>query len=954
VNLGDHDEDLGSARPCKEAYIPEPSTKLESADFSGEDQATSDGKENVSKPPFVPKRISKKLAKDPKTKETSKNAQPKNPKRGNKLNKANNGESLPQPKKGAVPLKASKKDGQDSTSSLTSLENPMLHPPCSLPEPCHCTKCLPCLQPCCHNPAVRGGFCCTPSTLGGCLQPFSPVCSAPCCFPSMAPQTSPTDQTRIEDEEGASIQPSFAVLSALRADDLLGEGNGEEILEAFKAEELTMVESDVQDVGGNKLRTSDLFANELGENEERELWDHMENFLRENPTPEIPGIPVPWSALPGTLHFEHKPRVEKRYLMPSLLPPGCNLLHSVERKDFVEGQPWKKPHRTFVAPSGAQFHTMTGLLTHYHRLVGENNEEVYNSDALLSNPAVSSFLMSNEAAEGFVDGEVEGGRNVGLRNKLLENDVKSNTDRQGCRRVRWLPPGSTRWEESGEEKLKEALLAQEVGKEALLVQGKVREALQQLKTRDHKSVEEGDGEGRRSGEGYVGIAEEGGVKMQNGVDGGNSKQTWQESRVKEESQMNPDPRGHGVKKLPLDIELSAGLPLKELKREGDEITMEKEEKPVLENNLNSPDVETSQTNQRTTGTLARKSSLADDRKAQKQRKIPVKKKSNNQDGELRVKKISCKEKALGAPGHTIEKEATPLNTLVRESKKEAFANIEKQVKDANRMDATDRTPHKSSPHMMASKVPQGITVTQSTSNKVVKKTSVTISEKQLAAKKQSEAAKKYLEEQAKVKQASTPKGVGNGKRSPGEKSIVSPAVDAENCQAPPFKRVRRSEEARASPRKYELTSPESANSQSLWKSSEVMRLKGRPTNAKSCKMVPMGKLKFYSKEMIKVGKMFGGRRGGVDGGFIDDVVDGDRLVAKRSAKDLTYFTLRCYSKDSFAQRTQGDREGGNRVQGIEILPLPLKLEATAVEKIVDLEPEGEEEEESDSYWAISR
>ena len=140
VNLGDHDEDLGSARPCKEAYLPEPSTTLESADFSKEDQATSDGKENVSKPPFVPKRISKKLAKDPKTKETSKNAQPKNPKRGNKLNKENNGEPLPQPKKGAVPLKASKKDGQDSTSSLTSFENPMLHPPCSLPEPCHCTK----------------------------------------------------------------------------------------------------------------------------------------------------------------------------------------------------------------------------------------------------------------------------------------------------------------------------------------------------------------------------------------------------------------------------------------------------------------------------------------------------------------------------------------------------------------------------------------------------------------------------------------------------------------------------------------------------------------------------------------------------------------------------------------------------------------------------------------------
>ena len=124
----------------------------------------------------------------------------------------------------------------------------------------------------------------------------------------MAPQTSPTDQTRIEDEETTLMQPSFAVLSALRADDLLGEGNGEEILEAFKAEELTMLESDAQDVFGVKLQASDLFANELGDYEEKELWEHMENFLRENPTPEIPGIPVPWSALPGTLHFEHKPR----------------------------------------------------------------------------------------------------------------------------------------------------------------------------------------------------------------------------------------------------------------------------------------------------------------------------------------------------------------------------------------------------------------------------------------------------------------------------------------------------------------------------------------------------------------------------------------------------------------------------------------------------------------------
>ena len=38
--------------------------------------------------------------------------------------------------------------------------------------PCHCVKCVPCLLPCCHNPAVRAGKCCDPETLGHCLQPF--------------------------------------------------------------------------------------------------------------------------------------------------------------------------------------------------------------------------------------------------------------------------------------------------------------------------------------------------------------------------------------------------------------------------------------------------------------------------------------------------------------------------------------------------------------------------------------------------------------------------------------------------------------------------------------------------------------------------------------------------------------------------------------------------------------
>merc|ERR1719494_1232476 len=155
--------------------------------------------------------------------------------------------------------------------------------------------------------------------------------------------------------------------------------------------------------------------------------------------------------------------------------------------------------------------------------------------------------MSNEDAEGFADGELEGGRDNGLTNKLLENDVTSNTDRQGCRTVRWLPPGSTRWEESGEEKLKEALLAQEVGKETLLVQGKVREALREVQIRAHKYADEGGEERGRSGKSNVGIAEEGGIRMQDDVDGRVSKET------------------------PVDIVVPAKLPLKKPKKDGDEI-----------------------------------------------------------------------------------------------------------------------------------------------------------------------------------------------------------------------------------------------------------------------------------------------------------------------------------------------------------------------------------------------
>jgi len=49
--------------------------------------------------------------------------------------------------------------------------------------PCHCPECLPCMEECCDNPAVRSGRCCDPETLGQCLQPLQPQCYAPCCVP---------------------------------------------------------------------------------------------------------------------------------------------------------------------------------------------------------------------------------------------------------------------------------------------------------------------------------------------------------------------------------------------------------------------------------------------------------------------------------------------------------------------------------------------------------------------------------------------------------------------------------------------------------------------------------------------------------------------------------------------------------------------------------------------------
>ena len=75
-------------------------------------------------------------------------------------------------------------------------------------------------------------------------------------------------------------------------------------------------------------------------------------------------------------------------------------------------------------------------------------------------------------------------------------------------------------------------------------------------------------------------------------------------------------------------------------------------------------------------------------------------------------------------------------------------------------------------------------------------------------------------------------------------------------------KARRSNEARASPRKFELFSTNVSEGRAT--DSEFLRMKGRPVNAKGSKMIPMGRLRFVMKETIREGKSHGERRGGAE------------------------------------------------------------------------------------------
>merc|ERR1712181_17453 len=315
---------------------------------------------------------------------------------------------------------------------------------------------------------------------------------------------------------------------------------------------------------------------------------------------------------------------------------------------------------------------------------------------------------------------------------------------------------------------------------------------------------------------------------------------------------------------------------------------------------------------------------------------------------------------------------------VRGSKTEAQANIWKHAQESNMTEGKTKqlSNMNSRPSMVAPRVPEGITVKQQ-SSKTLKKGST--SGKQLAARKQqSEAAMKYLEEQARratqaKQEKASPKqarptqaneekatsakvGKSSAEKRPQQSKTIGTSADNQEC--PPIKRARRSDEALASPRKLELVGLPKAKvpSRLFSTASEDLRMKGRPVNAKGLRLMPLGRLRFYVREVVKEGKCHGLRRGGAEAGFIDDVEKGERLVVKRTFKDLSYQALRYCSKDSFTQRTQGNREGWAEAEAKELLPvrlLPVRQKSSVKEMMVDLE-DGKAAAGGDPCWTISR
>ena len=223
-----------------------------------------------------------------------------------------------------------------------------------------------------------------------------------------------------------------------------------------------------------------------------------------------------------------------------------------------------------------------------------------------------------------------------------------------------------------------------------------------------------------------------------------------------------------------------------------------------------------------------------------------------------VEKEVSNDKSLNTEAGKSGGEGENRSLNVRGSKTEAEAKLLKHVQEANMTTEKKKQHSKVNRTMVAPKVPEGITVKQATTSK-----------QQQAARKQSEAAKKYVEEQTRATQAKEKKASTKVTKSSAEKRSQSEINGTESAAAadddqpcPPFKRARRSDEARASPRKFELFSTNVSEGRAT--DSEFLRMKGRPVNAKGSKMIPMGRLRFLMKETIREGKCNGERRGGAE------------------------------------------------------------------------------------------
>ena len=645
-------------------------------------------------------------------------------------------------------------------------------------------------------------------------------------------------------------------------------------------------------------------------------------------------------------------RVGRKYKLPSRLPPGCFLLSTLDRDqvDIGEetGQPWRKPHTALVAPSGAKFQTMVGLLTHYHRLVGEDNEDVYNSDALLSNPDVSSFLIGTNRFQGSLDEEGLENAEAGLESELEEEErgpSKAFEEKENAGEEK----NDRAWEEKGTAGEENDTAGEEVL--ALKVEKTVEIA---------GEVEVAKEEGRVEGEEMRFAKEEIAVKEKVGdlleatrVEEGGNPTMEQENIALREENVTVELRkgvteGEDVTAQVGNIAVVGGKEVEKVEKKKEErgstggevlgvLERDSPKPPIAESEVKlleeaskplssdgvAKEVKTERVKSSKGYDVKLKSNGGQrDQKSSSSRAVNVTSNQEKSSKDKMVKitkdlKSSSKAKAVGVTkqiagtvpedlsaigaltakvdpvgrdvilksGEEVNQgrpltaqaggrkdnredvkqgENRPLNS--RGSKTEAAANIMKQVQEANMTEPKKKVNRST---MMAPKVPEGITVKQPTS-------------KQLAARKQSEAAKKYLKEQARATQATEAmeeKASTKARKSSAEKRSQSKingsgiAAAEDDQHGAPFKRARRSDEVRASPRKPELVSPKAASALARWEvtNSEFLRMKGRLINARTSKMIPMGRLRFYVRETIKEGKSLGHRRGGAEICFKDNV-----------------------------------------------------------------------------------